>query len=1007
MDPSERLRLALDHARHFLPRQGPIGTFIHHNTLHAFEHLPFHDAITAACDVHDAQGYLSEERYREALASGRIEPGDLDRALELRARGVPDRVIGPLSARGIERLLLVHGIDAESPAGLRWALGECGASAHLRADVAPPLRLQIVSRTADWIEKLSPAAARQLDTMLAPIASLSEIRRELCGNPERAAAESLWALARALAPARRDRVQEALLARTGRDRTHRDLLAAVASSDPASRTNDALVRFLVAYLDEGMARWPMPHRERGLRACFVEHLSLAPPALPRWERRALERLRAEPEPAALAIAILGELGVAEEHWGAYLTRVLLEQPGWSGMVARLEACPGDRPSGAPPASLLELAAIRLALGIESALDDARAIGHEGSLTTLADTARRIWARDERRRAHDAPWRLFQLCQLAGISAPDLLALGRSGAAELLDVLDGFDELARRRTFHEAYEAAHAREVLGAIADNIRAPAYPEPADPRFQIVFCIDDREEGIRRHLEELDARHVTLGAAGFFGVAMRYRGIDSPAHAAHCPVGITPTHTIDERAHPDHELAAQIRARRRALFARVRHEIGDASRSFARGAALTPVLGLLAAVPLIARVLAPRRAADLARALEARALPSPPTDLTLAHTRELGSARGFMLEERIERVRAQLENVGLRRFAPLVVLLGHEAETVNNPHHSAYDCGACGGRSGGPNARAFAAIANDPEVRAGLHAAGISIPETTWFLGGLHNTTTDAITLYDDDRAPPALHGEIEALRAALETARRLSAHERCRRFEHAASVRTPEQALAHVEERAVDLGQARPELGHVTNAVCVIGRRARTRGLFLDRRAFLQSYDPNGDPDGRVLGPILAALVPVVAGISLEYFFSSVDGERWGCGTKLPHNLGALLGVLEGSSGDLRTGLPRQMVEIHEPLRLLCLVEARPDLLLAIADRLAAVGRLIRNGWVRLVAIDPENGALSVYGEGRFAPWAGEPRALPIVARSLDWYAGRHDFVPPARIEPMAQARSTEAA
>src|SRR5437762_965210 len=66
----------------------------------------------------------------------------------------------------------------------------------------------------------------------------------------------------------------------------------------------------------------------------------------------------------------------------------------------------------------------------------------------------------------------------------------------------------------------------------------------------------------------------------------------------------------------------------------------------------------------------------------------------------------------------------------------------------------------------------------------------------------------------------------------------------------------------------------------------GLFLDRRAFLVSYDPVRDDDGAVLARIMEAAVPVVAGISLEYYFGYVDPTGYGCGTKLPHNVTSLL-------------------------------------------------------------------------------------------------------------------------
>jgi uncharacterized protein YbcC (UPF0753/DUF2309 family) len=363
---------------------------------------------------------------------------------------------------------------------------------------------------------------------------------------------------------------------------------------------------------------------------------------------------------------------------------------------------------------------------------------------------------------------------------------------------------------------------------------------------------------------------------------------------------------------------------------------------------------------------------------------------------ATGFTIAEQADRVAGTLENIGaIDNFAPLIAVLGHGASTVNNPHHSAYDCGACGGRNGGPNARAFAAMANSPAVRALLRVRNIDIPDSTWFVGGYHDTTTDGVHLSDLELVPPALEPALDRLLAALDQARTMSAYERCRKFEHAPRSLTPRAALRHVEERAVDLSQARPELGHATNAVCIVGRRDLSRGLFLDRRSFLVSYDADVDPDLRILERILGAVVPVGAGINLEYYFSTVDNDIWGSGTKLPHNLSGLLGVMEGSVGDLRTGLPRQMIEVHDPVRLLCIVEATPEAIFEVAKQKPEVAELVTKEWVRVASVDPVTGEIRVFDAGEFRPYAPSSATLTTVSSAEDWYRGQLGFLSPVRI------------
>jgi uncharacterized protein YbcC (UPF0753/DUF2309 family) len=185
--------------------------------------------------------------------------------------------------------------------------------------------------------------------------------------------------------------------------------------------------------------------------------------------------------------------------------------------------------------------------------------------------------------------------------------------------------------------------------------------------------------------------------------------------------------------------------------------------------------------------------------------------------------------------------------------------------------------------------------------------------------------------------------------------------------------------------------------VGRRRRTRGLFLDRRAFLNSYDPTqDDADATILARILQAAVPVCAGINLEYYFSYVDNQGYGCGTKLPHNIAALLGVMDGAASDLRTGLPWQMVEIHEPVRMLFVIETRPETMFRIMDRNPGIGQLCRNGWVQLAVLSPESAEIQVFRDGAFREYPPQATHLPKAASSTDWYRGWRDHLEFAAIE-----------
>jgi uncharacterized protein YbcC (UPF0753/DUF2309 family) len=328
-----------------------------------------------------------------------------------------------------------------------------------------------------------------------------------------------------------------------------------------------------------------------------------------------------------------------------------------------------------------------------------------------------------------------------------------------------------------------------------------------------------------------------------------------------------------------------------------------------------------------------------------------------EDGYLLGFSFTEMADRVGGLLTNIGLtENFASLVVIVAHGSSSVNNPHFAAYDCGACSGKPGSPNARAFAWMANHESVRKILRERGIDIPANTRFIAALHNTSRDEATYFDTDLHETFTFKALEAFKETMQQALELNAKERCRWFELApkANKRTHQ----HVRARASSIYEPRPEYNHSNNLYCVVGKRELTRNLFLDRRAFLHSYDHETDTEGLIMSKILGAIIPVCGGINLEYLFSRIDNSVYGAGTKLPHNVIGLLGVANGVEGDLRTGLPQQMIEVHEPARLLIVIEQTPGI---IDKALAKIGDLkewLDNEWVRVVACNPNDKEFSLY-------------------------------------------------
>ena len=515
-------------------------------------------------------------------------------------------------------------------------------------------------------------------------------------------------------------------------------------------------------------------------------------------------------------------------------------------------------------------------------------------------------------------------------------------SELLEVL---------ALWQKAFEWSYYDQVLSAIQQE--RLLEPKTEVKSFQGLFCIDDRECSFRRYLEILDSNCETFGLPGFFNVPLFYQASGSNFYSKLAPAPVSPTHLIQERG--------KIKQPPKNLY------FAKNSHNFIIGWIMAQTLGFWFPLKLLLNLLNPTAKIAYDSSIHNARIAN---ELSIDYegvSAESGLQIGYTIEEMSECVWQLLTNIGLTtNFANLVYVVGHGASSANNTHYAAYDCGACSGRDGRVNAQVFAHMANNLTVRENLRLRGITIPQPTRFIASLHDTTRDQVIFYDLDKLDSRqdkLHQDYQRIfHSALE----MNAKERSRRFALIDSGLSAQKIHRQVINRSFSIFEPRPELNHATNALCVIGSRELSKGLFLDRRSFLQSYNYKTDENGATLANILKAAVPVCGGINLEYYFSKVDQNNLGAGSKLPHNVMGLFGVANGTDGDLRTGLPSQMIEVHDSIRLLFIIEHYPEVVLKGISADATIHQWFVNAWVNLAVIHPDSKQIFIFNQTCFEPY-----------------------------------------
>ncbi|WP_373650030.1 DUF2309 domain-containing protein [Schlesneria sp. DSM 10557] len=1009
------LKSVIQRAASLLPAQGPITAFVFFNTLQALEDLPFDEGVQKGARLFGCQPYLSEDTYREKLTQDRIHLDDLALALKRDLKEQSDIAIATITTRHQLRLaMLQYPLRTGPTEELKWFVAETDALTQIRSDAPTSVRDRFLIETKHWVMRdLRISAGRTakvsrpasgyvplpLDELIERFGK-SSIERWTPATWQAFALQALWRVCRNgmhnVPPYVESRVPFV---------RHRDVLRAATSFDTDSLVHPVLIRFCAAFTDQGFANWSLPYREQGFFHSFLDLYSQSSGPPDRWMAELapeLSQIKASgQDPLQSVVESLEILGVKHEEWEDFITASLLALRGWTGLIWQLEARPDRQAISAPPGSLIEFLAVRLILERIALRFAAREyLQYSGPLGQLRESAGAKLSKLSLSSIEQRAFLVFQLAQVLGWSPAKLFRLTPADWSDLIHEIETFTSMERRRIFHQAFERHMRAQTLDAMSVHTQRTCSRVEA-PKFQAVFCLDAREESFRRHLEEVMPRVETFGAAGFFGVPMYYKGVTDAHFTALCPIVIRPQHWITEEVDAALEDQHQRRAKTRRAIGAASHNVHVRSRSVTGGALLTASLGVLASIPLVARVLFPRLTARIRR--HAGKFVEPPR-MTRLHLERKGAKPGptpegigFNIEEMANIGERLLRDIGLTSgFARLVLFMGHGSFCLNNPHKSCYDCGACCGGAGSPNARALAAMLNDKRVRTILRERGLPIPEDVHFLGGLHNTCTDSVTFYDVHQLPDSHRADLAEAEQALELACERNAHERCRRFQSAPLDLTFAAARRHVEGRSQDLAQTRPEFGNASNAICFVGRRARVRGLYLDRRCFLQSYEPHeDDADCSILARILGAVVPVCSGINLQYFFSYIDPAGWGSGTKLPHNVTSLLGVMDGALSDLRPGLPWQGVEIHEPVRLLMIIETTPDGIRRIMERSETVRNIIQNGWVQLALLDPDSNQILVFREDEFHRYQPTNTDLPQAMTSADWYRGWREHLGFAQI------------
>ena len=779
---TEVIRAAVERVRTLMPKQGPIDIFVHHNTLHDFENLDFHEAICKVSSIKKSKTYKEHDSYVRDLVSGRISDSVLrhiwkkngvEVSFNLQIEGYPPYEIFKkiLCLKDTERNIytikfrLTSDLEDLTLRNLETWFNDVSNHnklfrlskdySSLFVDSDPVFGMwEDIEKSFFWRDKKSKI--------------LNEEQKHL-------GAICLWKT-----------IYEKLrcLDRQSIEKNH-----VYFDKDLLGKANRITFEYLSAYFDRGISYWPIDSEHRGVIECFIENWIKQDFKIPFFLRNFSTNIHHSTSTSMYSNKLLNQLlskfNVGYEQIDDFFFALLDDVQGWAALFCDYE----QKGKGVCLQDLLTLRLIIFdALGMNSCYK------FQSKLIPASDAV------------SDTCLMFDLLCSLE---------LEPNGINEFIDYLPSifnvvspfFDVDRRCQVLHQAYELSYYSKVASAI---IKKKEDAKERDQTFAAIFCIDDREESLRRHLEEVDSKCSTYGYAGFFNIEMLFKSSRLKHAVALCPVSIKPTRVIEEKIISENSFKKSIFK----YFETLRRLMYVKSKSAFFGAVLHFSLLIFTVLGDLMRFLSPQVYSFFVKKLRKSVQTGFMTDLEIKRSENL-SIDAFSDEEIADKISLLLRTIGLvENFPKIIFIIGHGSTSLNNPHESAYDCGACSGQRGGPNARVFAKLANEKGVRKALANKGIELQPETIFVGGYHDTSSDKIEFFDLEKIPKSLTVTFEQYIATFYQASKLDAHERSRRF-HSIPFGTPGFALKKVEARSLKYAQPRPECGHATNALCIIGK------------------------------------------------------------------------------------------------------------------------------------------------------------------------------------------------